>query len=111
MIAGSRNYVGAAALACRAAHRAGAGLVTLAAPASVYPILAAKLDETMHLPLPEDAEGGVAADAAGVIRARMGAYSALAVGCGMGQSAGRGGIYAPPAAIRQRQGRRRARRQ
>ena len=88
VIAGSRNYVGAAALACRAAHRVGAGLVTLAAPASIYPILAAKLDETIHLPLPEDAEGRVAADAAGVIRARMGAYSALAVGCGMGQSAG-----------------------
>ena len=88
VIAGSRNYVGAAALACRAAHRAGAGLVTLAAPASIYPILAGKLDETIHLPLPEDAEGGVAADAAGVIRRRMGAYSALAVGCGMGQSGG-----------------------
>ena len=88
VIAGSRNYVGAAALACRAAHRAGAGLVTLAAPASIYPILAGKLDETIHLPLPEDAEGRVAADAAGVIRARMGAYSALAVGCGMGQSGG-----------------------
>ena len=88
VIAGSRNYVGAAALACRAAHRAGAGLVTLAAPASIYPILAGKLDETIHLPLPEDAGGRVAADAAGVIRGRMGAYSALAVGCGMGQSAG-----------------------
>ena len=88
VIAGSRNYVGAAALACRAAHRVGAGLVTLAAPASIYPILAAKLDETIHLPLPEDAEGRVAADAAGVIRGRMGAYSALAVGCGMGQSGG-----------------------
>ena len=88
VIAGSPNYVGAAALACRAAHRIGAGLVTLAAPASIYPILAGKLDETIHLPLPEDAGGRVAADAAGVIRARMGAYSALAVGCGMGQSAG-----------------------
>ena len=91
IIAGSRHYIGAAALAAMAAHRAGAGLVTLATPASIYPIAAARLTETIHLPLPESADGGIAPAAARIIRERLasdrrGAYNALAVGCGMGQS-------------------------
>ena len=51
VVAGSRNYVGAACLAARAAHRSGAGLVTLATPRSVYPLAASHLTETIHLPL------------------------------------------------------------
>ena len=50
VVAGSRNYVGAACLVARAAHRAGAGLVTLATPRSVCPIVASQLTETIHLP-------------------------------------------------------------
>ena len=42
LVAGSRNFVGAASLAARGAHRAGAGLVTLAAPESVYRIVASQ---------------------------------------------------------------------
>lgn len=86
IIAGSRNFVGAAALAAMAAHRVGAGLVTLATPESVYPIVAAKLTETIHLPLPEDAEGRIEASAANIIKQRIPGYSALAVGCGLGLS-------------------------
>ena len=86
IVAGSRNFVGAAALAAMAAHRVGAGLVTLATPESVYPIAAAKLTETIHLPLPEDADGRVDATAAEVIKERLGGYSALALGCGLGLS-------------------------
>ncbi len=88
IVAGSRNYVGAAALAARSAHRAGAGLVTLATPESVYPIVASQLTETIHLPLPEDAEGRVDVEGADVISRQAGSYSALAVGCGMGRSPG-----------------------
>ena len=88
IVAGSRNFVGAAALAAMAAHRVGAGLVTLATPESVYPIVAAKLTETIHLPLPEDANGRVATTAADLINERIGSYSALAIGCGLGWSAG-----------------------
>ncbi len=87
IVAGSRHFVGAAALAALAAHRVGAGLVTLATPQSVYPIVAAKLTETIHLPLPEDAEGRIAPSAADIIRERIPGYSALAIGCGMGLSA------------------------
>ena len=86
VVAGSRNFVGAACLVARAAHRAGAGLVTLATPASVYPIVAAQLTETIHLPLPEDEEGRVHPRAADVLREVLPRYDALAVGSGMGLS-------------------------
>ncbi len=92
IVAGSRNFVGAAALAARGAHRVGAGLVTLAAPESVYRIAATKLMETIHLPLPEDADGRIDATAADVIRARIDNYSAVAVGCGLGWSSGTTGL-------------------
>ncbi len=88
IVAGSRNFVGAASLAARGAHRVGAGLVTLAAPESVYRISASRLTETIHLPLPEDADGRIDASAADVIRERIDNYSAMAVGCGLGWSSG-----------------------
>ena len=88
IVAGSRNFVGASVLAAMSAHRVGAGLVTLATPESVYPIAASKLTETIHLPLPEDSDGRIDATAAELIRERLGGYSALAVGCGLGLSPG-----------------------
>ena len=88
IIAGSRNFVGASVLAATAAHRIGAGLVTLATPESVYPIAASKLTETIHLPLPEGDDGRIAPEAANIIKERLGSYSAIAVGCGLGWSPG-----------------------
>ena len=88
VVAGSRNYVGAACLVSLAAARTGAGLVTLAAPESVYPIAAAQLTEIIHLPLPEDDAGRLHPDAAGTLRELLPQYSCLAVGSGMGWSAG-----------------------
>ena len=90
VVAGSRNYLGAAFLAAQAALRVGAGLVTLASPESVYAIAAGKLTEAIHLPLPEDGEGRVHPDAAGVIASKPDRYDALLVGCGLGWSAGTG---------------------
>jgi NAD(P)H-hydrate epimerase len=84
IVAGSRHFVGAAYLAAQGAHRAGAGLVTLAAPESVYRLAAVKLTETIHLPLPEDAAGQIDPAAADEILPRLGSYSAMALGCGMG---------------------------
>jgi len=54
VIAGSLDYAGAALLVCRAAGRAGAGLVTLAVPESLQPLFAAKVVEATTMPLPED---------------------------------------------------------
>ena len=51
---GSLDYAGAALLVCRAAGRAGAGLVTLAVPESLQPLFAAKVVEATTMALPED---------------------------------------------------------
>ncbi|HEX9264158.1 MAG TPA: NAD(P)H-hydrate dehydratase [Candidatus Binatia bacterium] len=51
VVAGSRGKTGAAILACRAAMRSGAGLVTLAAPRSLNNIFASSLVEVMTEPL------------------------------------------------------------
>jgi ADP-dependent NAD(P)H-hydrate dehydratase / NAD(P)H-hydrate epimerase len=53
IVAGSVGRTGAAYLAAMAALRSGAGLVTVATPASALPILASMGAEFMTLPLPE----------------------------------------------------------
>lgn len=63
IVAGSRGKTGAAGLAALAALRSGAGLVTVATPASCAPIVAALGLEFMTLPLDEDADGRVLASA------------------------------------------------
>ena len=52
-VAGSLDWAGAALLSGTAALRAGAGLVTLALPASLQPVLAGRVPELMTLALPE----------------------------------------------------------
>lgn len=54
VLAGSLDYAGAALLVCRAAGRAGVGLVTLAVPESLQPLFAAKVVEATTMGLPED---------------------------------------------------------
>ncbi|GMU41083.1 MAG: bifunctional NAD(P)H-hydrate repair enzyme Nnr [Chloroflexota bacterium] len=81
--AGSRRYPGAARLAAEAAARSGCGLVTLAAPAGIQPLLAAFADAT-HEPLPE-ADGTLdASSARALLRALTGSRArALLVGPGI----------------------------
>lgn len=86
VVGGSANYVGAAYLACTAAARAGAGLVTLAIARSLQPILAAKLTEVTYELLPESEPGVVAADSVEAIRSSLADCDALLLGCGLGQS-------------------------
>ena len=88
VMAGSRHFVGAAYLASQAASRVGPGLVTVAAPRSLQPMLASKLSEVIHLPLSEDDEGRLSATAADACREMLGRYDAIALGCGMGRSEG-----------------------
>ena len=88
VIAGSRSYVGAAYLASQGALRVGPGLVTLASPQGVYPILASKLTEVIHLPVPDDEAGRFHPEAAEVIKQNLHHYSSLLVGCGFGRSEG-----------------------
>ena len=83
VVAGSSRYVGAAYLSATAAARAGAGLVTLALPASIHPIVAAKATECTFLPLPDEV-GHLTPDALGPIKQALPRYRALLVGCGLG---------------------------
>lgn len=84
-VVGSINYTGAAYLACMGAARVGAGLVTLSTPKSLQPILAAKLTEVTYLPLPEAEEGVISEEAVSVVTEHLWGYSALLIGCGLGQ--------------------------
>ncbi len=86
IVAGSRSYVGAASLAARAAGRAGAGLVTLAAPESLRASIAPLAAEATHLPLDEAGPGIHSLRAAAQILDEIDSCDALLVGCGLGQA-------------------------
>ncbi len=86
VIAGSRGFGGAARLAATAAMRAGAGLVVLAAPASVTSFLEAAVAEVIKLPLPEDDNGAVAAGAFEALHERLSWANVVALGPGLGTS-------------------------
>ncbi len=86
VVAGSVNYIGAAYLACEAAMRVGTGLVTLATPKSLQPVLAGKLTEVTYLPLEESNPGMIDAEAVSTIRGQIADYDGLLLGCGLGQN-------------------------
>jgi NAD(P)H-hydrate epimerase len=86
VVAGSINYTGAPFLAGAAAGRVGAGLVTVALPASLHPIVAARLAEATYLPLPHDA-GHLIPGASRELTEKLPGYAALLVGPGLGQDA------------------------
>jgi NAD(P)H-hydrate epimerase len=84
VIAGSRGKTGAAHLTAMAALRSGAGLVSVATPASCQAVVAALGAEYMTEPFDETADGTIAFEAAD----RLLAWDAdvLAVGPGLGRS-------------------------
>ena len=84
VVAGSVNYTGAPYLAGAAAARVGTGLVTLAPPQPLYPILAAKLTEATFILLPHDL-GVLAPQATRVLAAHLEGYAALLLGPGLGR--------------------------
>lgn len=88
VVAGSLHYTGAPYLAAMAAYRVGAGLVTLAPPRTIYPILAARALETTFLPLPEGEVGAIGEGAIKVLGEAIGRYQAFVLGCGLGQEEG-----------------------
>lgn len=83
IIAGSVGKTGAAALAAKAALRVGAGLVTVAAPASVNDTLEAKLLEAMTMPMPETKSRTLARSGLDRLILFANARSAIAIGPGL----------------------------
>ena len=83
VLAGSPGKTGAAAMVCQGALRTGTGLVTLGIPASLNPILEAKLTEAMTAPLPDAGTGYLSADAWGRLHQLLQGKTALALGPGI----------------------------
>jgi NAD(P)H-hydrate epimerase len=83
VIAGSRGKTGAAHLSGMGALRAGAGLVTIATPASCLPIVASLAPEFMTEPLAETPDGQLTA--AAVERVMEFSQDVIACGPGLGR--------------------------
>ncbi len=83
-ISGSFGMSGAAVLSTLGAQCTGVGLVTVACPERVIPIIASSIREAVYLPLP-DSENFC--EAAGRIVAKLGQADACMIGCGMGNCA------------------------
>jgi NAD(P)H-hydrate epimerase len=84
VVGGSVNFVGAPILSALAAYRCGTGLVTLAIPQSIHPILAGQIPEAVWLVL--DDEGGVISEsAADLVKEQLGRVNAMVIGPGIGR--------------------------
>lgn len=82
IVAGSRNYRGAAVLAAKGALRSGAGLVTVASIPEVCDAVAAQLPEATLFPLPDN-HGAISADAAHILLEMQDRFDAALFGPGL----------------------------
>ena len=86
VIAGSRGMSGAAVLCGSAALRAGAGLVRVAVPQEILPIVAAGNSCIMTAPMPQDDQGRFSAGAESELIALAQAGDVVALGPGLGRT-------------------------
>ena len=84
VIAGSTGKTGAAAMAANSALRSGAGLVTLAVPAPLNPVLEVKSTEAMTLPVGSGGKGYFQAGELGALLRAAAGKDAVALGPGLG---------------------------
>lgn len=85
IIGGSANYIGAMYLASLGALRAGAGLVTVAAPQPVVDKLAGNIPEPTWLPL-KHVDGMASPDSIPIILHQIKSYQSVLIGPGIGQA-------------------------
>ncbi len=86
VIGGAPTYYGAPRLSAEAAARAGAGLVCVAAPASIIPVIAGQVPELVLIPL-DESPSEAATQIFDWIEQRGGHVDSIVVGPGLGQSA------------------------
>ena len=87
IVGGSKNFVGAAALAASSSLKSGVGLATVAAPTDVTSAIASIIPEATLLNLPMKKSGEIDGwRSAREIYQHFAGYSALLIGCGMGIS-------------------------
>jgi NAD(P)H-hydrate epimerase len=87
VVGGSRGLTGAPCMAALAAMRAGAGYVTVAAPASLELSFTVRLLEAMLVGLPED-DGALSPEALQAAVKAVGRADAVVLGPGLGKSPG-----------------------
>jgi len=82
LVAGSRRYTGAAHLAAVSALRTGCGIVYLAGPDSIRPVIQTLAPEIIFLPQPETESGSISPSALDGLLGEV-RFDALALGPGM----------------------------
>lgn len=82
IVAGSFGMAGAAALCAQAALRSGVGLITIACPECIVPILQTLVPCAMCIPLPER-NGAIAPEAAPILKQALSGKNAVVCGCGL----------------------------
>jgi NAD(P)H-hydrate epimerase len=84
IVAGSINFPGAVVLAGLGAYRVGAGLVTLAVPAPIQPMLVSQLPEATWVVLPHEM-GVIAEGSAEILKQELETTQSMLLGPGFGQ--------------------------
>ncbi|MCY7386265.1 MAG: NAD(P)H-hydrate dehydratase [Microcoleus sp. CAN_BIN18] len=80
IIAGSRRYSGAAILSALGARASGVGMLSIAVPESIKPMLSSHLPEALVIGCPETPSGAISELPIGI---DLGVYDAIAVGPGL----------------------------
>jgi NAD(P)H-hydrate epimerase len=88
VVGGSTGMTGALILACEAAFRAGAGYVRACFPSSLDVVVEQRLVEAVKTPCASDVQGRLVPEAADAIVAAAARAAAVAIGPGLGRSAG-----------------------
>lgn len=83
VIGGSQGMTGAACLAARAALRSGAGTVQVGVPASLVPVVEAKVTETVTVPLSETFARSIDSMAAEAVLELLDDFDVMALGPGL----------------------------
>ena len=86
VMGGCKSYVGAPMYTAKAAFHSGAGLVTLAIPETIYPIVATQCLESLLLPL-QDEKGVIATQSFLKSDVDFSSYRTIAFGPGLGRQA------------------------